>query len=123
MKGFKKFLIEYKELDDLEGSLNKSGVSVSLSPARNNSIALNKIVVPPEHRGKGTGSSIMKKITDHADAHGKRILLTPSDNFGASSVGRLNKFYKKHGFVSNSGKNKDYSTSHKMIRHPSGGTK
>jgi len=123
MKNFKTYLLEYKELDDLEGSLNKSGTSVSLSPARNNSIVLNKIVVPPEERGKGTGSSIMKKITDHADAHGKRILLTPSDNFGASSVGRLKKFYKKHGFVSNSGKNKDFTISHTMIRHPAGGTK
>jgi len=118
MKSFKSILVEYKELDDLESSLNSSGASVSLSPARNNSIVVNKIVVPSEHRGKGIGSSMMKRITDHADKHGKRVLLTPSDNFGASSVGRLNKFYKKHGFVSNSGKNKDFTTTHKMIRNP-----
>lgn len=117
MKSFKSIILEYKELDDLESSLNSSGVNVSLSPARNNSIVLNKIVVPKEHQGKGIGSSIMKKITDHADKHGKRVLLTPSDNFGGS-IGRLNKFYKKHGFVANSGKNKDFTTTHKMIRNP-----
>jgi predicted GNAT family acetyltransferase len=81
-------------------------------------IELSKIIVPKEKRGSGIGSKFMQDLTSHADKKGKRIVLSPSKDFGASSVDRLKAFYKNHGFVENKGKNKDFSISHSMYRNP-----
>ena len=59
----------------------------------------------------------MKAIVSHANAHNKRIELTPSSDFGGAK-GRLVKFYKRHGFVENKGKNKDFSTREAMYKEP-----
>jgi hypothetical protein len=84
-------------------------------------MVVSKIVVPKEERGKGTGGQIMKRLTDAADRNGDTMALTPSKDFGASSVSRLNTFYKGHGFVDNKGKNKDFGTKESMIREPKKG--
>jgi len=81
-------------------------------------IELSKIIVPKEKRGEGIGSKFINDLISHADKSGKRIILSPSKDFGASSVERLKDFYKKHGFVENKGKNKDYEISHSMYRNP-----
>jgi hypothetical protein len=60
----------------------------------------------------------MKDLTDHADLHQKRIALTPSTDFGGSSVDRLRKFYQGHDFVDNRGRNKDFTLSESMYRDP-----
>jgi len=83
-----------------------------------NAIELSKIVVPKDKRGEGLGSKFMQDLISHADKNEKKIVLSPSTDFGASSVNRLKEFYKRHGFVENKGKNKDYSISHSMYRHP-----
>ena len=83
-----------------------------------NAIELSRIIVPKEKRGEGIGSKFMSDLIAHADKHEKRIDLSPSKDFGASSIDRLKTFYKKHGFVENKGKHKDYSISHSMYRHP-----
>ncbi len=83
-----------------------------------NGIELSRIVVPKEKRGEGLGSKFMQDLTTHADKHKKRIVLSPSKDFGATSVDRLKEFYKAHGFVENKGRNKDYSISHSMYREP-----
>jgi len=44
-----------------------------------------------------------------------RLALTPTKAFGASK-GRLEKWYRRHGFVPNKGRNKDFSTKESMIR-------
>jgi predicted GNAT family N-acyltransferase len=81
-------------------------------------IELSKVVVPKENRGEGIGSKFMEDLASHADKKGRRIVLSPSKDFGASSVDRLKSFYKKYGFVENKGKNKDFSISHSMYRNP-----
>ena len=81
-------------------------------------IELSKIIVPKEKRGEGIGSKFMEELATHADKEGKRITLSPSKDFGASSIDRLKGFYKKYGFVENKGKNKDFSISHSMYRNP-----
>ena len=81
-------------------------------------ITLSRIIVPKEARGTGTGTKAMQLLTDFADATGKRIVLTPSKDFGASSVPRLVKFYKRSGFVENKGRNRDFTTREAMIRDP-----
>jgi len=81
-------------------------------------IVIYKIIVSKSERGKGLGSKVMQDICDYADAVGKRVELSPSKDFGASSVTRLKKFYKQFGFVENKGRNKDYEISHSMYRLP-----
>jgi len=86
---------------------------------RADEIQVSRIVVPKSARGAGVGTEAMKLLTAYADQGCKRILLTPSKDFGASSVARLKAFYKRFGFVENKGKHKDWSTKETMIRRPS----
>lgn len=79
---------------------------------------LSRIVVPAEARGTGVGTQIMRAITDEADAAGATIALSPSKDFGASSVSRLTKFYKQFGFVENRGRKRDLTISETMFRLP-----
>lgn len=80
-------------------------------------INLSKVVVPKESRGTGIGSNFMKDLTEYADDKKKKIVLTPSSDFGGTKS-RLIEFYKRFGFVENKGKNKDFSTRETMIRLP-----
>jgi len=79
---------------------------------------LGKIELPKEERGEGIGTRVMQRIVDIADSEGEVVALTPDTAFGASSKGRLEKFYKRFGFVFNKGRNKDYSFRETMIRYP-----
>lgn len=79
-------------------------------------IHLGKIAVPKELRGSGIGTKAMQILLDYADHTGQKIVLTPSTDFGASSVSRLQDFYKRFGFVANKGRNKDWSTRETMYR-------
>ncbi len=114
MKSFTSFIKE--NIDELQSHLSKLGVDHSISHNKGTT-TVHKIVVKKEDRNKGLGSKAMKAITDHADAHGHRVALTPSSDFGGSK-GRLVKFYKSHGFVENKGKHKDFSTRETMYRDP-----
>jgi hypothetical protein len=82
-------------------------------------IELIKIVIPKDQRGLGIGSKIMREITAWADQKGKIISLTPSKDFGGSSVSRLVRFYSQFGFKKNKGRNKDFRTRDTMLRYPS----
>ena len=89
--------------------------------SRGDDIHLDWIEVEPSQRKKGIGSSVMKKLMQYADSRGKRITLNLADkgnSSGTTSRGRLSKFYKAHGFLANTGRNKDYGTSASMYRRP-----
>lgn len=123
MKSFISFILESAEHDDdfeqLKSKLDDMGVDHYIHHHKpSNTLTVSKIVVNKNERGGGKGSAAMKLITDHADKHGKRITLSPSKDFGASSVDRLRKFYRGHGFVDNKGRNKDYRISETMYREP-----
>ncbi len=108
-----------KSLDDVVDYANGKNVDLSVHHNKNtNSLNISKLVVPKEHRGTGVGSDIMNRLKSHADSNNMKMTLTPSTDFGASSVNRLKGFYKKHGFVENKGKHKDYSISDSMYRNP-----
>ena len=84
-------------------------------------LKLDTIIVPKEERKAGVGTAVMNKITDYADANGKRVTLSPAvkDDFqGTTSRARLVKFYKRFGFVENKGRNKDFEISGAMYRDP-----
>ncbi|MGB4792040.1 MAG: hypothetical protein WBP35_01840, partial [Lactococcus chungangensis] len=83
----------------------------------NNSIEIQKIIVPDDDRNSGTGTKAMSEIIAYADANNKTITLTPSSDFGGNKK-RLTEFYKRFGFIENKGKNKDSDFSDTMYRKP-----
>ena len=78
-------------------------------------LQLSKIKIQKEDRNKGIGSKVMSRITDYADTQNLKIYLTPSEDFGATSISRLNKFYKNFDFVKNTDKSQTKDT---MVRLP-----
>lgn len=76
-------------------------------------LELGKIEVPKELRGSGIGTKAMERIIQFADEQGKDIRLTPSTDFGATSVARLQRFYKEFGFE----KNKNLKYKDTMVRY------
>lgn len=82
---------------------------------KSDELALDQMVVPKEQRNQGVGSAVMRDLISYADAGGKRIMLTPSGDWGGS-VPRLKRFYKSFGFKENVGSRRDFSTRHTMIR-------
>jgi hypothetical protein len=110
---------EAKSVSEFEKQIEeKYGISLDLLDYNNGNLQLSKIVVPKENRGQGIGEKAMNEIIEYADKVGRRITLTPSTDFGATSVNRLKDFYKQFGFVENTGKNKDFSTRESMYRNP-----
>ena len=53
-----------------------------------------------------------------ADANSWILSLSPSTDFGATSKKRLEKFYRRFGFVSNHGRHKDFTINEEMLRLP-----
>jgi phosphopantetheine adenylyltransferase len=82
---------------------------------KGNYIELNLIKIKPEYKGQGWATKILDDLSEYAQENNKILTLTPSDTFGASKS-RLEKFYKRFGFVPNKGKNKDFTTKDAMIR-------
>jgi predicted GNAT family N-acyltransferase len=109
LKTFESFITEGYIMQDLEQEL---GIVLDLWD-NGDHLELGKIEVPKNLRGTGVGSDAMQKIIDRADAEGKDIRLTPSTDFGATSVNRLEKFYRQFGFV----KNKDLKYKDTMVRY------
>ena len=79
-------------------------------------VTLNKIIA--KKIGNGYGGKFMEDLIKIADKNGWILSLTPDTSYGATSIGRLKKFYKKYGFVSNKGKHSDFNTRESMIRKP-----
>jgi predicted GNAT family N-acyltransferase len=112
VKMFEQFVFEKMVLGELETEFD-----IELDLYDNGKhLELSRIVIPKEERGKGLGSKVMQIIVDYADKNKKKIYLTPSKDFGASSVSRLENFYKEFGFVMKP--KDDFSTKEKMVRFP-----
>jgi hypothetical protein len=99
VKLFEEFVNEEMVLKDLEG---KFGIKLDVFNTPNY-IELTRIEIPKE------------LIIAFADAQDKPIFLTPSKDFGASSIPRLEKFYKGLGFVKNTDKSLTRNT---MVKYP-----
>ena len=101
----------------LEGYVNlpvEQGIRLELWED-DNKLVLDTIVIPKELRGQGKGTEVMNMVCDYADKVGKPLFLTPSSSYGASSVSRLERFYKRFGFK----RNKEHGLSiHYFIRYP-----
>ena len=94
------------------------GLEVRLRPSHGGFVVLEEIRLPRESQGAGTGSKVMALLAEEADRQGWKLALTPSTAWGASSKGRLEKFYRRFGFLPNRGRHKDYTTMEAMVRRP-----
>ena len=111
VKLFEDFINEAMVLGELEDEFN-----ITLDLYDNGRwLELSRIVIPKDQRGQGIGSKVMQRIVDFADKENRKIYLTPSKDFGASSVSRLEKFYKGFGFEKNTYRNETKET---MVRLP-----
>jgi GNAT superfamily N-acetyltransferase len=81
-------------------------------------VTVDKVIVPPEMRGKGIGTQFMRDVLDYADANGKVTALTPDASFGGN-VRKLQQWYRSLGFEPNKGRSRDFSISQTMVRPPS----
>ncbi|MDV6318823.1 LPD38 domain-containing protein [Chromohalobacter sp. HP20-39] len=104
---------------DLAAQLREEYPGLKLDMASRGQKATISRIVAPE-REQGTGSAVMRRLTDWADASGRTLALTPSSDFGGS-VKRLHEFYRRFGFMENKGRNKDYEISEAMYREPDHG--
>lgn len=105
------------EFGALAREAEEEGVVLTIGE-NGNDVTLHMIDTSPAGRGEGIGTKYMQKLTDLADAEGKRLKLDPDASVGATSRGRLVKFYKRFGFVENKGRNRDYEISQDMYRDP-----
>jgi len=99
-------------LQDLE---NQYGIDLDLYDS-GEYLILSRIVIPKNKRGEGIGSKVMNQITQYADKLNKPIYLTPSKDFGATSISRLERFYSQFGFKKKD--KSDFSTRETMVRMP-----
>lgn len=111
VKLFEEFLNEEMVLNDLE---DKFGIKLDIFNTPNY-IELSRIEIPREKRGQGIGTDVMDLIISFANSQNKPIYLTPSKDFGATSIARLEKFYKELGFVKNTDKSLTKNT---MVKYP-----
>jgi hypothetical protein len=105
----------FSRVSDIENKYANEDIKLNIFETENE-IKLSKIVVSEKNMGVGT--SVMNDLTNYADNNNKVITLTPSKDFGATSVNRLKTFYKRFGFVENKGRNKDFSYRDTMYRLP-----
>ena len=105
------------ELDSLRKRWQQRGVVIDAYFSGGN-IDLSRIVVPKQSRGEGLGTLAMTDLVTLADKYGIQMTLSPSTDFGGSSVARLKSFYKRFGFVENKGRQKDFTISATMYRPP-----
>jgi GNAT superfamily N-acetyltransferase len=113
-----KIIHDQIEWYNLQEEYAKRHISIDPHIYNQGYIRPNLIYIPKEQRDKGVGSELMNRMIQLADKQKRRMCVSPDKNFGASSVNRLKSFYKRFGFVENSGRHKDFSISETMYRDP-----
>lgn len=106
--------------DDIAKKWRQQGITLYIFE-KDDMIILDSLIVPPDQRKQGLGTQIMQELINYADTVGKRIELSPGqkeDYHGTTSRQRLVNFYKRFGLVENKGRNKDFTTTKGMYRHP-----
>ncbi|UKK52167.1 hypothetical protein L6472_06185 [Prevotella sp. E13-17] len=111
-----------KALDEREISIDdptlmeKYGLTHVTLSRTGDHVTLTDFIV--DERGQGNGTRFMEDLTRLADEKGWTLALTPDTSFGASSISRLKKFYKRFGLKDNKGRNTDFYTRESMVRRP-----
>lgn len=102
-------------IDD-QALMDEYGLSNVTMSKKGDVVKLDKIVAKEMNQGNGT--RFMTDLATVADRHGWTLSLTPDASFGASSISRLKKFYKRFGFKDNKGRNTDFTINESMVRRP-----
>lgn len=117
MKTFSQFIQESQKvlkIIDRKYSRRYPGVNIDASYDKaSNRIRVNQLFVPPDQRGKGIGTRIMKGLGKYADKNNMQMTLKQDPDKGREED--LNNFYNKHGFLPNRG---DSTTKDTHIRNP-----
>lgn len=107
-------------LKALEEGWARQGVeidtSLSIDTYGRHNLHIGRIEIEKSRRGQGLGTKAMEDLVQLADRFGLFMTLSPSTDFGGSSVERLKKFYRRFGFISNKGRHKDFTLSDAMYR-------
>lgn len=93
------------------------GLKLSMMDKYGGHKELSNISVDKDQRGGGIADAALTKVLDVADKNGWTFSLTPSDSFGSSKT-KLKAWYKRHGFIENKGRNRDFAISDDMYRLP-----
>lgn len=126
---FKQFIIERESKSgDIEALEDKIRAECGLekfwlyqSAQNPDIIGLQLITVSRGEQGSGKGTKAMEMLCKYADEHNKIIALSPSnksEHTGTTSTARLVEFYKRFGFVKNTGNKKHPRVSAAMYRAP-----
>lgn len=78
------------------------------------------IKTPPFHRNQGAARKAMNDFLAEADRRGTTMFLNSDPMDKGVSKKRLDAFYKSLGFVKNTGKKKDFSSTGEFVRRPNG---
>jgi len=113
-------LEQIETVEQIARDAESQGVRIDTTEG-DNEIALNLIDTTAAGRKQGLGTAFMERLVANADATGRRVVLTPDASMGATSAGRLVKFYKRFGFKESKGRGRDFSTQAGMIREPVAG--
>jgi ribosomal protein S18 acetylase RimI-like enzyme len=97
-----------RTLQSLYPEIDRVGIYFEKS---NNALFLSDLYIKEEFRGQGAGSKVMNSITEFADNNNLPIVLIPEPDDENVSPKQLISFYKKFGFIVNTGKKKDYAFS------------
>jgi GNAT superfamily N-acetyltransferase len=120
MKTYSQFIQESQKVlntIDRKYSRRHPGVNIDASyDKKTNRIRVNQLFVPPDQQGKGIGTRVMKGLGKYADKNNMQISLTQDPDKGKKA--KLAKFYKSHGFESNRGRSRDFTTRDTHIRNP-----
>lgn len=108
-----------KNVDDIE-SKYKAKMDYMILNEDKQYINIRNLVVKEELRNNGTGQAILNDIIQYANETGKTITLTPTNAFNTKQ--RLKQWYKKNGFVENTGKNANFLISDTMYKLPENNT-
>lgn len=109
-------------LKELVQGWERLGVEIDayISDGGGRELHVGRIEVEKSKRRQGLGTKAMEDLTQLADTFDLVITLSPATDFGATSIDRLKRFYRRFGFVSNKGRNKNWQIRDTMYRNPRG---
>lgn len=104
-----------KSVDDIELKYKEQTDYIILNED-SDYINVRNLVIKENLRNNGIGQNILNDIMEYANKTRKTITLTPTNAFNTKT--KLKQWYKKNGFVENSGKNADFTISDTMYKVP-----
>lgn len=85
--------------------------------AGQSALHLDNLSTAAPRRRTGQATAALAALTAYADAHGLTLALTPDDIYGTPKR-VLVSLYARHGFIPNTGRNRNLTLVDTMYRHP-----